>query len=392
MLGRVWLPAAAAVALVLVPCAGRAAPRAPVLRLERLATARQPVFVTTAPGESDRLYVVERSGLVRVLQGGRFLPDPFLNLTRLVSTKGERGLLSIAFHLRYPTTHRVYAAFNDRTGDLHVIEYLVRDGRVARDTARRLLLVPHRDSPYHNGGQIAFGLDGRLYVGTGDGGYLGHLKRVCGGTPKRCRADLAPDPHGNAQNVAVFLGKLIRIDVDAPRAQVLLAGYGLRNPWRFSFDRATGDLYLGDVGWQRFEELDYVRRRGLAGLLNFGWSVFEGTSKRPSGAAAVWPDGRLVWPILTYGHPPTRRSRGCSASITGGYVYRGDAIRELRGRYFYGDYCSGKIWSLRVVHGKATDQRLEAVRVPWLTSFGEDAYGELLAVSQAGGVYRLVAG
>jgi glucose/arabinose dehydrogenase len=225
--------------------------------------------------------------------------------------------------------------------------------------------VPHAESPYHNGGQVAFGPDGLLYVSVGDGGYL------------RDGANLIPDPHGNAQNLDVLLGKIFTIDIDrrSPRAEIV--AYGLRNPWRFSFDPPSGDLIIGDVGYNSWEEIDVLEAG--EGLANFGWSAYEGRQRRSS---TVSGRGRLVPPALTY----ARAGRNCS--VIGGYVYRGRAVPTLRGRYVFGDYCGGKIWSIRIRGGRAYGRRLEPVRVPSLASFGEDGSGELYAVSLEGTVFR----
>jgi glucose/arabinose dehydrogenase len=204
---------------------------------------------------------------------------------------------------------------------------------------------------------------------------------------------------GNARSLSTLLGKLLRISprpsggdpytipednpfVGRPRARPEIWAYGLRNPWRFSFDRSTGDLYIGDVGQDRWEEIDFVPD-GTRGLLNFGWDVYEGDEQVEDGE--LRGGGELVAPIAVYAHDV-----GCS--VTGGFVYRGTAVPGLRGRYLYGDYCSGRVWSLRVENGEATDVRRERISVPQLTSFGEDADGELYVVSQAGAVYRLASG
>ena len=248
-----------------------------------------------------------------------------------------------------------------------IAEYRARNGRVDPSTERALVRVPHRDSPYHNGGQLQFGPDGKLYVGVGDGGYLDGP------------AGLIPDPRGNAQSLDVLLGKIFRLDVGAAAPEPEIVAYGARNPWRFAFG-PSGDLIVGDVGWNTAEEIDVVPVD--AGLVNLGWSVYEGRRQRPNGGP-LNTAGRLVGPALTYA---TGRNRNCS--IIGGYVYRGRAVPRLRGRYVFGDYCSGRIWSVRLTGGSATDRRLEPVKVLALNSFGEDAAGELYAVSFEGAVYR----
>jgi glucose/arabinose dehydrogenase len=318
-----------------------------------------PLHLTVAPGEPDRLYVVEQGGRIRVIDGGRLLDEPFLDISRLVQSGGEQGLLSVAFHPGYAENHRFYVDYTDVNGDTRVVEYRASGGRALPRSARQLLFV---DQPYanHNGGLVAFGPDGGLYVGMGDGGSGG-------------------DPEDRAQNMRSRLGKLLRLDPLRP-ARLRIAALGLRNPWRFSFDRSSGDLYVGDVGQGSWEEIDYLPRARLGALQNYGWDLFEGRMRfedTPRGP------GRLVAPIAVY----ETGSAGCS--VTGGFVYRGRAVASARGRYFYGDYCSGTVWSLRVVGGRARTLRREPFRVGELASFGEDARGELYLVSTAGRIYRL---
>ena len=306
--------------------------------------------------------VVEKRGLIRVLVNGRLRPQPFLDIRDRVGSGGcEQGLLSVAFHPRYARNHRFYVDYTDRRGDTRVVEFR-SDGTTAQPgTARQLLFV---DQPYanHNGGQLQFGPDGVLYVGMGDGGSGG-------------------DPGNRAQNLGVRLGKLLRLNVDPAGASWQIAGYGLRNPWRFSWDRRTRDLYIADVGQSAWEEVDLRTPRRQRGLNNYGWRVWEGRTRYTRGQR-VNPRGRLVFPIVAYSH-----DHGCS--ITGGYVYRGKAVPAARGRYFYGNYCAGTVWSLRAVAGKARGVLREPFRVPSLSSFAEDAAGELYAVSLEGRIYRL---
>jgi glucose/arabinose dehydrogenase len=357
--------------LLLGCAAGAAASREaskPPFVLKRVAKGlRQPVYVTSAPGEPGRLYIVLRPGTVRVLERGRLRPGFFLDLRRRVQTFGEMGLLSIAFHPGYASNGLVYAFFSGEGDEnpVTVAEYHVQGGRVDPATERVLVRVPHQDSPYHNGGQLQFGPDGKLYVAVGDGGYLQE-----GGTQ--------PDPHGNAQNLGVLLGKIFRLDVGAPSPIPEIVAYGLRNPWRFAF-APGGDMVIGDVGWNRVEEVN-VRPAG-EGLVNFGWSTFEGRARRPN-SGPLNGAGRLVEPALTY-----RTGRKGNCSIVGGYVYRG-RVPRLRGRYVFGDYCSGRIWSVRLANGRASGKRLEPVKVRELVSFGEDLSGELYAVSISGSLYR----
>jgi glucose/arabinose dehydrogenase len=316
-----------------------------------------PVHVSAPPGEPDHLYIVEQAGRIRVLERGQL--RTFLDIRPLVRGGGEQGLFAIAFHPRYEQNHRFYVNYTDDAGDTRVVEYR-SNGETALTASRRQLLFV--DQPYenHNGGQVAFGPNGRLYVGMGDGGA-------------------ADDPQNRAQDPGSLLGKMLTIDVDQGGALPEIDAIGLRNPWRFSFDRANGDLYIGDVGQDAWEEIDYLPRAQLPSLQNYGWDVYEGRAqfeeKRPSG-------GDLVMPIAVYG-----RAVGCS--VTGGFVYRGTAVLAARGRYFYGDYCSGIVWSLTVTRGRASDPRREPFTVAGLTSFGEDARGELYLVSHGGSIYRL---
>ena len=334
-------------------------------RLRPVASVRQPTFLTAAPGEVNRLYVVERRGVVRVVQNGRLGTAPFLNVSGAVSTAGERGLLSIAFHPEYVSNRLVYACYAERDGAIKVVEFRVAGNRVDMSSARVVVRVPHDESPYHNGGQIAFGPDHLLYVGLGDGGYLG---------PQ-------PDPNGNSQNMHVLLGKVFRIAVDDRSAKPEIVAYGLRNPWRFSFDSA-GRLIIGDVGWKGFEEINVLTPN--AGLANFGWSVYEGRRKRRTDVEEN-PEGTLTWPVHMYA---TNVNGNCA--ITGGYVYRGRAITSLRGRYIFGDYCSGRIWSAPYAGGRLGRVRLEPVRIRTLSSFGLDGHGELYGVALSGSIHRFV--
>jgi glucose/arabinose dehydrogenase len=330
------------------------------LKLRRIASGLEsPLDVASAPGEPNRLYVVEQAGRIVTIADGKVSQRPFLDITSDVVSGGEQGLLSVAFHPDYADNHLFYVDYTDVNGDTRVLEFEARDG--AQPVRKRQLLFV--DQPYanHNGGQLAFGPDGRLYVGMGDGGSGG-------------------DPENRAQDLSERLGKLLSIDVEEPGSDWRIEGYGLRNPWRFSFDRATGDLWIGDVGQGEWEEIDHTPRESL-GLENYGWDVFEGThpyeDKKPN------PRGHLVAPVAEYSH-----DNGCS--VTGGFVYRGHDIPAAEGRYFYGDYCSGIVWSLVLRDGKA-DVTRHSIRVQGLSSFGEDAAGELYLASLNGDVYKLEA-
>jgi glucose/arabinose dehydrogenase len=320
-----------------------------------------PTDVAAPASEPGRVYVVEQAGLIKVVDKGRVRAQPFLDIQAIVSSGGERGLLSVAFHPRYATNRLFYVDYTDTDGNTRVVEYR-SDGTQAILSSARQLFFERQPFVNHNGGQLAFGPDGLLYIGLGDGGSGG-------------------DPDNNGQTMTTKLAKIWKLDVNQPDAQPVLVAYGLRNPWRFSFDRTTGDLYIGDVGQARWEEVDYVPRARLGGLMNFGWAVYEGTAKYDS-SRQLDPSGRLVWPIRVYGH-----TLGCS--VTGGFVYRGKARPDLAGRYYYGDYCSGAVWSLRVRKGKVTGWRREPFKIPGVTSFGEDARGGLYAVSAGGTLYRI---
>jgi glucose/arabinose dehydrogenase len=323
-----------------------------------------PLHVASTKSQPKRLYVVEQDGVIRVLVSGRLQRRPFLDIRSRVTSGGEQGLLSVAFHPNFARNRLFYVDYTDTNGDTRVVQFKTNKARTAAvlSSARQLLFVAQ---PYanHNGGQLAFGPDGLLYIGMGDGGSGG-------------------DPENRAQNLSARLGKLLKMNATTRGATPQIAGYGLRNPWRFSFDRANGDLYIGDVGQGDWEEIDYVARADT-GLKNFGWNVYEGNERYSDNP--LNPAGTLVAPVRVYSH-----SLGCS--VTGGFVYRGKAVPSARGRYFYGDYCSGRMWSLKISGGRATDVRQEPQRLPELSSFGEDTRGELYAVTLSGRLYRLTSG
>ena len=321
-----------------------------------------PLTHLAAPAsEPGRLYVVEQRGVIRVIERGRVRRQPFLDIHTRVSSGGERGLLSVAFHPGYARNHRFYVDYTDTAGNSRVVEYR-SNGRTAILSSARLVFYERQPYPNHNGGQLAFGPDGLLYIGLGDGGSGG-------------------DPNNNGQTFRTKLAKIWKLDVNRRGAQPQLVAYGLRNPWRFSFDRANGDLYIADVGQGSWEEVDYVPRAQLGMLANFGWAVYEGDTRYDSNRT-VDTRGRLVAPVAAYSH-----SSGCS--VTGGFVYRGKSAAALAGRYIYGDYCSGNVWTLRIEGGKAADVRREPYRITGLTSFGEDARGALYAVTEDGTVWRI---
>jgi glucose/arabinose dehydrogenase len=314
----------------------------------------QPLYVAAPRSEPGVLYVVEQTGRIKRLAHGR--RTTFLDVSAKISCCGERGLLSVAFDPGYVKNHLFYVDYSDENGDTRVMRYRSNGARAIPSSAKQLLFVK-QPYPNHNGGQLQFGPDGLLYVGMGDGGSGG-------------------DPGNRAQNLSVPLGKILRYKAGRWSNAV----YGVRNPWRFSFDRATGDLYIGDVGQSTWEEVD-ILLRGFR-LTNLGWRVYEGNAVVTPGQQPT-PGGPLVGPVVVYDHG------GGGCSITGGYVYRGSAVPAAKGRYFYGDYCSGKIWSFLPSGGKATGLREEPLHVEQLSSFGEDARGELYATSLNGTVYKL---
>jgi glucose/arabinose dehydrogenase len=351
---------AAAAAAAAVQLAGGSSHQAEYRFREVASGFAEPVYVAQPKSEPNRLYVVERAGRIVVLAGGK--RRTFLDIrSRVQSGYVEQGLLSVAFHPRYARNHRFFVYYTNRQGDIEVDAFRSRSAVAVASSRRRLLLVPHHENDNHDGGQLEFGPDGLLYAGTGDGGSGG-------------------DPPNNSQNLSRRLGKLLRVNVDRGRSWQI-AAYGLRNPWRFSFDRANGDLYIGDVGQDKYEEIDYRPRPAWRRLTNYGWSAYEGNS--PYNPSRLNRRGIFVRPVVVYDHS------GGGCSVTGGYVYRGRAVPAARGRYFYGDYCNGNIWSFRISGGRAVDNRRESSRIGSLSSFGQTARGELYGVSLDSGLLRL---
>jgi glucose/arabinose dehydrogenase len=340
-----------------VAAAGAFASSAASLRLVVVARGLEsPVHVTQAPGEPNRLYVVEQIGRIRVLEQSALATRPFLDIRAKVVAGGEQGLLGLAFSPTYARDRTFYVNYTAReTGATTIVRYRAnRTG--ALPASAKVILRVEQPYPNHNGGHLLFGPDRRLWIGLGDGGSGG-------------------DPENRAQDPDHRLGKMLRLDVGAADPQPEIVAVGLRNPWRYTFDRKTGDLWIGDVGQGEVEEIDRWQRPGR-GLVNFGWDVYEGSrsfEEKPLGP------GRLIQPVAQYTH-----ARGCS--VTGGYVYRGDAIPRLAGRYVYGDYCSGTIWSIPATGRKV---RVEPVRVPDLSSFYESQNGDrLYAVALSGTIFR----
>jgi glucose/arabinose dehydrogenase len=344
------------------------------VRLGKVGDFDQPVYITQPPGGED-LYVVEREGTVRIVRGGEPVSSPALDITDQVTADGEeQGLLSVAFPPDFQSSRVAYAYYTGNDEDQHVVEYTVAgDGSFERDSEREILHMEDFASN-HNGGLLLFGPDRQLYIGTGDGG-------------------IADDPERNGQDTGSLLGKILRIDprpsdgrpytVTSPGplgggARPEICNYGLRNPWRFSFDRGTGSLLIADVGQNTQEEVDYVPAERACGN-NFGWSAFEGTNRLNEDQTAP----NEVPPILTYG-----RDEGCS--VTGGYVVRDRGLPALYGRYVYGDFCAGELRSFKPATLEGRDDRSEDLEVPSLSSFGQDNAGHIYAVSLDGPVYRLV--
>jgi len=359
----------------------RAAVFFPRISLVPLATGfARPVQVTHAGDGSGLLYVVEQGGRIRTIRNGSVEPTPFLDISGRVLSGGEQGLLGLAFPPGYAANGRFYVNYTRTPDGATVVARYRAAGtpRVADPTSEEVLLVIGQPFANHNGGQVAFGPDGFLYIGMGDGGSGG-------------------DPQNNAQNPATLLGKMLRIDVEAgvqpyaiPPSNPFVgtAGFreeiwaqGLRNPWRFSFDRLTGDLYIGDVGQSAFEEIDF-QPAGSPGGENYGWKIMEGS--HCFGAAGCDNTG-LVPPVAEYDH-----SQGCS--VTGGRVYRGDAVPTLRGVYLYADFCSGRIFGLMPDGPTWRSETLLTVPLS-ISSFGEDEAGNLYVTDHAGGaVHRITAG
>jgi glucose/arabinose dehydrogenase len=347
-----------------------------------------PLYLTAPPGDTDRLFVVEKGGLIKVIdRGSNTLIGTFLNVSALISTGAEQGLLGMAFDPNYSGNGRFYISYTDTTGSTVVARYLVSSNRdVAISAADRIIFTAAQPFANHNGGMITFGRDGFLYVGRGDGGSGG-------------------DPGNRAQNLSEVLGKLLRIDVSLgthppdpayaippdnpcvgqPGAREEIWSMGLRNPWRFSFDRENGDLYIGDVGQGAREEVHVSTAASGGGRgSNYGWKIMEGNlCFFPSSGCSM--DG-LTLPVLDYPH-----TQGCS--ITGGYVYRGAALPALHGRYFYADACTGFVRSFRLVNGRVTEHTQWpslSLSGQSIVSFGEDADGEIYILTSAGGLFRIV--
>jgi glucose/arabinose dehydrogenase len=349
------------------------------VKLKRIGSFNAPTYATSPRGDTHRLFVVERAGRIRIVKDGKKLAKPFLDISSNVRTDSERGLLSMAFPPDYAKSGRFYIYFTDNTGDIRIQEGRRSSGNpdVASGGRRNLLTIGHREFPNHDGGQLQYGPDNRLYAGIGDGGSGG-------------------DPHNHGQSLNTLLAKLLRIDPRARSggrrygvkgnpftgrsgARPEIWAYGLRNPWRFAFDRSTGDLVIADVGQDTEEEVDFARR-GTGKGANYGWNVFEGRRRFRSGSAPG-----AVRPRVVHDH-----SAGY-CSVTGGYVVRDRSLGSLYGRYVYGDLCKPAIRSVKLGRsGGASGDKATGLSVGELVSFGEDGRGRVYAVSLNGGVSRLV--
>jgi hypothetical protein len=376
---RLLGPLLGALLLLLPPAAARG------LSLEHIGTYSDPLYVTSGPSNPDRLYVAERSGVIRVTEAGS--TGVFADLSAVVnSTTNQQGLMSLAFPPDFDLTGLFYVFYSGhdgspRAGNLHIAELRAAGGTVDPASLRDVITIPHGDGVGHNGGQIQFGPDGLLYISTGDG-------QCC------------DDPLENAQNLGSLLGKILRIDprpsggasysVPATNPFVGVAGedeiwsYGLRNPWRFSFDRSTGAMLVGDVGFQTYEEIDYEPVSAGAGRGdNFGWDCREAMHDLETTGCT----GGFTEPIFEYPHTG---AGNCTGAITGGYVVRDPSLGDLAGRYLYADFCvSGEIRSLVPALPFGFGDRSEGISVPNPVSFGEDSCGRIYVVAWGGEVFRL---
>lgn len=327
----------------------------------------RPVDVQSAFDGTGRLFIIEKYGAIRIYQNGELLDEPFLNIDdRVDDWSNEMGLLGLAFHPNYEQNGFFYVNYTGDGGHTRISRFTA-SGNTADPNSEKVLMVIEQPFPNHNGGAVAFGPDGYLYLGLGDGGAAG-------------------DPLKHGQNINTLLGKILRIDVDNGDPYSIPAdnpfgneiwAYGLRNPWRISFDQLTGDLWIGDVGQGEREEIDYLPA-GSAGGANFGWSIMEGSIGYDGE-----PQPGLLLPVAEYSH--SNPYEGCS--VTGGYVYRG-SMPEWNGVYIYGDYCSGYVWGVLLTNGQFQNQRLFETGVT-INSFGQGENGEMYLASDNGSVYTL---
>jgi len=354
---------------------------AAAVRLVQVGSFNQPVGVAGAPSDPSRVFVVQRTGQVMLLRNGHTQAQPFLDISNLVYSQGsdEQGLLGLAFPSDYAHSGLFYVDYTIAGNDIRIVQYQrsASDADLANPASARVVLtIDHHLYTNHNGGQLAFGPDGELYVGVGDGGS-------------------EDDPDENGQNTDSLLGKLLRIDpspgggytippgnpfAGQPGKRAEIWAYGLRNPWRFSFDRSTGDLIIGDVGQDLQEEVDFAPARTGAGA-NYGWSIWEGDRRNKPGRAPG-----AVFPALIAKH-----TDGYCA-IIGGYVVRDRSLPSLYGRYLFGDYCRPQIESVRLSPRNASGLRATGLKVNATSSFGEDAAGHIYIASLDGPLYRITGG
>lgn len=383
-----WFVAVAAAGVLLAGCAGdesvnerpssassgpSTGPQAGAVpgkvKLTELAELEQPTGLAVRKGD-PALYVIEQPGRVRAIRDGKAVAEPVLDLTSVVGSGGERGLLGIAFS---PDGKYLYLDHTAKDGTITVVEYPVQDDGTVRPQDRRVVLEQPHPRTNHNGGQLAFGKDGYLYISLGDGGGAG-------------------DPDGNGQNLGSLLGKILRIDprggepykvpadnpfVDKAGAKPEIWAYGLRNPWRFSFDSKTGDLWIGDVGQDDWEEVDFQPASSKGGE-NYGWPLREGSHEFRSG------DRAGVLPIHEY-----KLHENGECSVIGGHVYRGERLRGMEGRYLYADFCAGWVKSFEQADGKARGHHTVLTDLSNVSAFGQDASGELYVLSLNGQVFRM---
>ena len=371
--------------------AGNSAPRQSRPPLEGIALRpvvdglSSPIGITHAGDQSGRLFVIEQGGTIRIIKKGRLLARPFLDISSIITAGGEQGLLGLAFHPRFETNRRFYVNYTDTGGDTVIAEYKRSREAANRAAPGSARVVLGFDQPFanHNGGHLAFGPDGYLYIATGDGGSAG-------------------DPQGNGQRRDTLLGKILRIDVDErtsergygipednpfrgePGVRPEIWSYGLRNPWRFSFDRRTDAMWIGDVGQSALEEIDFEPASSEGGV-NWGWDLKEGSQCYPSETEceAVQVGANLRDPIAEYSH-----DFGCS--VTGGHVYRGQRFPAMRGYYFFADYCTGIFWTLDTRAGAGQEEVLRLRSDQTISSFGENGSGEIFVVDHGGEIFRLV--
>jgi glucose/arabinose dehydrogenase len=352
------------------------------VKLTKLAELQRPTAMAIRPGDDTTLYIVEKVGRVRTMRNGKIDATPALDITSLVgSSSNEQGLLGLAFS---PDGSKLYVDYTNKNGDTRVDEYAVDATGAITTSSRRQVLAQPQPQVNHNGGELGFGPDGLLYISFGDGGNAG---------------DQGPGhvSGGNGQSLGTLLGKILRINptpsngqpytippdnpfVNTAGARPEIWSYGLRNPWRFSWDKQTGDFWIGDVGQDAWEEVDLATKSsGGARGVNYGWNVWEGTHRYRDGDAPG-----AVMPLFDYSH-----ENGGNCAVTGGYVYRGTKIPALRGGYLYADYCGGMLRALAAKDGKLAQERILPVNVPGVNSFGQDASGELYVLTDGGDVFRV---